>query len=243
MILTPLLTVVFVSLASLVKAQEDIDFEDGIHNVTSIVGTWTSQSRAVITGPDFVDPSKLEFKYPRNTGVSYSFSQDGFYEIARYRFNGNGSEPTCITGVIAWVHGKYTLHSNGSIEMVPFPDGFQQIQDPCAPVSNFIETYNFTELYTMWRIFQDVTDGPKLHLFQFDGAPVAPQYLVSPTPTMHPTRALRNDTWIRVDSKEKRSLLEDNVLQKRSSAIPASSINGFMAGTGMALLAFSSLLL
>jgi hypothetical protein len=50
MILTPLLTVVLVSLASLVRAQ-DIDFEDGIHNATSIVGTWSSQSRAVITGP------------------------------------------------------------------------------------------------------------------------------------------------------------------------------------------------
>lgn len=127
--------------------------------------------------------------------------------------------------------------------MVPFGDGFQQIQDPCAPVSNFIETYNFTELYTMWRIFNDVTDGFKLHLFQFDGAPVAPQYLITTTPTMHPTRALRNDTWIRVDGKDKRSLPEDDVLQKRSSALPASSINGFMAATGLVLLAFSSLLL
>lgn len=242
MILTPLLAVVVASLASLSNAQ-DIDFEDGIHNATSIVGTWTSQSRSVLTGPDFVNPSKLEFTYPRNTGVSYSFSQDGFYEIARYRFNGNGSEPTCITGIIGWVHGTYTLHSNGSIVMVPFGDGFQQIQDPCAPVSNFIETYNFTELYREWRIFNDATDGYKLHLFQFDGAPVAPQYLENVNPIMHPTRPLRNDTWIRVDSKNKRSLPEDDVLQKRSSAVSVSSINGFVGASGLALMALTSLLL
>lgn len=242
MILTPLLAVVVASLAGLSKAQ-DIDFEDGVHNATTIVGTWSSQSRSVLTGPDFVNPSKLEFNYPRNTGVSYSFSQDGFYEIARYRFNGNGSEPTCITGVIGWVHGTYTLHSNGSIVMVPFGDGFQQIQDPCAPVSNFIETYNFTELYREWRIFNDATDGYKLHLFQFDGAPVAPQYLMNVNPIMHPTRALRNDTWIRVDSKEKRSLPEDDVLQKRSSAVSVSSMNGFVGASGLALMALASLLL
>ena len=50
MILTPLLAVVVASLAGLSKAQ-DIDFEDGIHNATSIVGTWSSQSRSVLTGP------------------------------------------------------------------------------------------------------------------------------------------------------------------------------------------------
>ena len=127
--------------------------------------------------------------------------------------------------------------------MVPFGDGFQQIQDPCAPVSNFIETYNFTELYREWRIFNDATDGYKLHLFQFDGAPVAPQYLMNVNPIMHPTRALRNDTWIRVDSKEKRSLPEDDVLQKRSSAVSVSSMNGFVGASGLALMALASLLL
>ncbi|TEB19338.1 hypothetical protein FA13DRAFT_1740702 [Coprinellus micaceus] len=89
-----------------------------------------------------------------------------------------GSDPTCITGVIGWVHGKYTLNANGSIWMRPFGDGidnfgdgFQQVQDPCAAVSNFIESYNETEYYKGWRIFNDPSAGPKLHLFQFDGSP------------------------------------------------------------------------
>jgi len=90
------------------------------------------------------------------------------------------------------VHGKYSLLGNGSIVFKPFGDGFQQIQDPCAAVSNFLEDYNITELAQSWRIFQDLTTGYKLHIFQFDGAPLAPQFQVSTTPIMLPARALRN---------------------------------------------------
>jgi len=168
---------------------------DAEHNATVITGTWSSGSQAVKTGAGFANPANQSFTYPRVTGVSYSFTDDGFYEIARYRFNGNGSEPTCITGVIGWVHGHYTLQPNGSITMVPLGDGYQQIQDPCAAVSNFIENYNITELYQSWRIFQDPqTSAYKLHLFQFDGAPLAPQFQVSTTPIMLPTQLLRNVT-------------------------------------------------
>src|SRR6202035_5557575 len=72
---------------------------------------------------------------------------------------------------------------------------FQQIQDPCAAQSNFIEPYNQTELYQNWRIFQDPqTLDFKLHLAQFDGALLSPQFLVSPTPNMLPKRLLRNVT-------------------------------------------------
>ena len=83
---------------------------------------------------------------------------------------------------------------NGSIVMTPNGDGYQQIQDPCAAVSNFVENYNLTELYQSWQIFQDPVDGYKLHLFQFDGSPVAPQFQVSVTPIMLPTTKLRNVT-------------------------------------------------
>jgi len=110
----------------------------------------------------------------------------------QYRFILAGSEPSCITGVMNWVHGTYTLQGNGSITMQPFNDGYQQIQDPCAAVSNFIENYNNTELYQSWRIYQDATQGYKLHLFQFDNAPLAPQFQVSTTPNILPTQQLRN---------------------------------------------------
>lgn len=203
MLFPSLLTIALASLAQLSAAQDDQGpiVYDAEHNATTIYGTWSSGSQAVRTGDGFCDPTKLTFNYPKNTGVSYSFSIDGFYEIARYRFNANGSDPTCITGVIAWVHGTYELNANGSIWMRPFGDGFQQIQDPCAAVSNFIETYNETEYYRGWRIFRDPTAGPKLHLFQHDGAPVAPMFQVSTQPTMFPTRLLRNNTFITVQRR------------------------------------------
>ncbi|KAJ3518192.1 hypothetical protein NLJ89_g36 [Agrocybe chaxingu] len=186
MILTTLFALALASLAPTVSAQLDANGPiryDLEHNVTTIVGTWSTGSKAVVTGSGFANPAQMTFTYPKTTGVSYSFSDDGFYEIARYRFNGNG-----------WVHGRYTLNANGSITMTPFEDGYQQIQDPCAAVSNFIEPYPYREYYIGWRIFRDPTAGPKLHLFQFDGVPVAPQFLVSTTPNMLPTRNLRNTT-------------------------------------------------
>jgi hypothetical protein len=78
--------------------------------------------------------------------------------------------------------------------MTPFGDGYQQVQDPCAAVSNFIQSYNDTEYYESWRIFLDATTGYHLHLFQFNGEPLSPQFLVSVTPNMLPTQPLRNVT-------------------------------------------------
>ena len=78
--------------------------------------------------------------------------------------------------------------------MTPLGDGFQQVQDPCAAVSNFIENYNDTELYSSWQIFQDPTAGFKLHMFEADGTPVSPMFQVSVDPQMLPTQLLRNVT-------------------------------------------------
>ena len=161
--------------------------------------------------------------------ISYSVtsSQDGFYEVSRYRFLSNAAEPTCITGVLNWAHGRYNLLSNGSIILTPFGDGYQQIQDPCAAESNFIENFNFTELYTQWRIFQDPTDGFKLHLFQFDGSPVAPQFRVSPEPNMLPTSMLREvtpafqsqDGFVSTGGSGKRVLASVNAAPRQWSSI------------------------
>lgn len=164
-------------------------------------------------------------------------STDTFYELSRYRFNSNGawhclispsathiqrgpgSDPTCITGVIGWSHGKYQLNTNGSMTLFPFPDGYQQIQDPCAAVSNFIEDYRITEeLYVQWAIFLDPTFGFKLHLNQFDGAPLAPMFQVSPQPNMLPTQPLRNVSDPNADSEsnvQRRGLSKSGALSSR----------------------------
>ncbi|KAL1946155.1 hypothetical protein VTO73DRAFT_15282 [Trametes versicolor] len=189
------------------------------HNVTPITGTWSSGSKAVLTG-NFANPANLSFNYPKNTGVSYAFSDAGFYEVARYRFNSNGSNPTCITGVLNWHHGTFQLVDNGSIVLTPFGDGYQQIQDPCAAESNFIEDYNKTELLSQWQIFNDPVDGPKLHLFESDGTPVAPLYQVYSTANMLPTEKLRNVTAVADVS----SLLALNTNTGARSWTPASAV-------------------
>ena len=231
----PVVSLLLASFAPVAFSQ-DIQY-DLAHNATSIVGTWSSGSRAVQTGPGFANPANLSFFYPKTTGVSFSFSADGFFESARYRFNGNGSEPTCITGIINWIHGTYTLHNNGSITLQPFNDGYQQIQDPCAAVSNFIEDYNITELYRNWRIFQDPTQGYKLHLFQYDGAPLAPQFQVSTTPIMLPTQQLRNLPKNDTEKQQQRRSLEersnDAIDNRRWKA--ASIVGGGMTVIGLVM--------
>jgi len=159
---------------------------------SGLVGTWSSGSQHVVTGTGFVNPGNLTFTYPLTTGFSFSFSADGHYEIARYRMYGNGSAPQCITGVMNFAHGQFQQNPNGSLTMYPFGDGFQQIQAPCAPTSNFIENYNLTELYQSWQVIQDPLLGTTLQLAQFDQSLLAPMYLVSVTPRMLPTQALRN---------------------------------------------------
>ena len=147
-----------------------------------------------------------------------------------------GSEPTCITGVIAWVHGSFTMNANGSLTMVPFGDGYQQIQDPCAAESNFIEIYNHTEYYKGWRIFRDPTTGFKLHLFQFDGSPVAPMFQISTEPNMLPTQLLRNVT----------PPVADTSIQRRSSSAMGVMnphwVTAVLGAAGMALAATTMML-
>ena len=102
--------------------------------------------------------------------------------------------PNCITGVMLWHHGTFTFNNNGSITLHPLKDGYQQIQDPCAAESNFIESYSQDELYDHWQIFMDTTDGPKLHMFDSGGAPLAPLFQVYSTANILPEELLRNTT-------------------------------------------------
>jgi hypothetical protein len=170
-------------------------FSQVVTNANLLPGTWSTGSGAVTTGPDFSTPEKTSFNYPKNTGVSVSFTADGFYELARYRFKGNATRHKCITGLLNWHHGTYAVDQNvNSITLTPFGDGYQQIQNTCEAITNFIENYNLTEKYREYRMFQDPTDGPKLHLFDEGGSPYAPMFFRSANPIMHPTKSLRNVT-------------------------------------------------
>ncbi|KAJ7213173.1 chaperone for protein-folding within the ER, fungal-domain-containing protein [Mycena pura] len=164
------------------------------HNTTPIIGTWSSGTQKVVPGPGFANPAQESFNYPTTAGVGYSFSDDGWYELARFRFIANGSHPDCITSTIIWAHGNYDLLDNGSIILTPAGDGYQQVQATCNQAnSNFIQNYNETELMLSWQIFTDVTFGPKLHLWDVSNNAIAPQFRISDQPNMLPKMKLRNN--------------------------------------------------
>jgi len=142
-----------------------------------------------------VQPLDRSLTFPTNTGQSYSFDESTmWFEVLRYRMVGNGSNPYCITVVLNWCHGQFAFNPNGSISFTPVNDGYQRIQDRCSANSDFIEPYHLPELYSSWRIFLDPIDGPKFHLFAFDGSPEPPMKLLSATPNMLPEQLLVNNT-------------------------------------------------
>ena len=59
----------------------------------NLVGTWTTKSRKVFTGPGIYDPIKDKFIEPALPGISYSFTKDGFYEEVYYRAIENREYP------------------------------------------------------------------------------------------------------------------------------------------------------
>ena len=160
-------------------------------------------------------------------------TDDGYFEQAEYRFSSNASDPHCITGVVTFQHGTYELLSNGSILLNPFSaDGRQQVQDPCAAVSNQINQWSATVLFQQWRIFPLPTGGNHLNLYEFDGSPVAPMNLVANPPNMLPTQVLTKN--VSAASPSKRAIGIEARSNAPRNALLAGSIGG-LAGLGALL--------
>lgn len=106
---------------------------------------------------------------PPLTGFSYSFTDDGFYEVAYYRAGSNrmpyiipqdlivksmrltqklAQQPKCPKGVIQWQHGKYHKASNGSLVLNPIAvDGRQLMSDPCSSGNSVYTRYQQQEIF------------------------------------------------------------------------------------------------
>ncbi|GAA5930474.1 uncharacterized protein JCM15063_004816 [Sporobolomyces koalae] len=170
--------------------------QDFTSNATGFSGTWSTGSGAVVTGPSFADPMNNDkpFNYPANTGIAFSFTDDGYFEEAQYRFEANASHPQCSTAVVIWQHGKYYFHNNGSLTLDPSPfeaDGRIQVQDPCAPTTEVLTYYSQFELYNGWSISIDKHHAAyMLQLYRFDGSLFPRLYLTVRPPTMLPTTSL-----------------------------------------------------
>ncbi|KAK5939341.1 Reversal of tor2 lethality [Knufia obscura] len=181
----------------------------------SLVGTWSTKSRKVLTGPGFYNPVEDRLIEPELTGISYSFTADGFFESAWYRAVSNPVRPSCVQGVMQWQHGTYTLPDNGSIVLQPIAvDGRELTSTPCQYDNSVYSRYYQAEMMEKYSIEIDKFHNvPRLNLFHFDGSPQQPLYLVYNPPQMLPTQTLNPTAAPSATGKAKRDaqvLLQSN---------------------------------
>ncbi|KAF1939956.1 hypothetical protein EJ02DRAFT_456407 [Clathrospora elynae] len=157
-----------------------------------LVGTWNSKANSTCTGPDFYDPVNEKFTEPKHTGISYSFTADGFFEEAYYRAVANPQNPKCPKGMIQWQHGKFEKLTNGSLVLKPIKvDGRQLFSDPCSYKNAVYTRYNASELFKSYEVMIDPYHKiPRLNLYKWDGAPLMPLYAAMNPPKMLPTTTL-----------------------------------------------------
>ncbi|KAL1302065.1 hypothetical protein AAFC00_002507 [Neodothiora populina] len=159
---------------------------------SQLVGTWSTKSKMTLTGPGFYDPVSDTLIEPNRTGISYSFTSDGYYEEAYYRAIANPTSPDCPSAIMQWQHGTYVHSANGSLELTPFAvDGRQLLSDPCTAQTSTYTRYNQSEIFERYSIYTDPYHGIlRLDMYQFDGTPLQPMFLVYSPPNMLPTITL-----------------------------------------------------
>lgn len=177
------------------------------------------------------------------TGISYSFTADGWYESAYYRAVANPVNPACISGVLQWQHGTYTLPSNGSIVLQPIAvDGRSLTSTPCRYENSVYERYYQPEMMEKYAVGTDKFHNiPRLDLFQFDGSPQQPLYLAYNPPQMLPTQTLNPTAAPSATGKAKRDdsqfrLQSDEPLNKNAIIHPSEPYNAdkiWWAGVGL----------
>ncbi|KAK6456166.1 putative cell wall function protein [Scheffersomyces xylosifermentans] len=163
-------------------------------NTAELVGTWSSKSNTVFTGPGFYDPVDELLIEPDLPGISYSFTEDGHYEEAMYRVQGNPQNHACPIGSVTYQHGTYELLSNGSLVLTPIAvDGRQLLSDPCGgdPNKSSYTRYVQPTWFKTYQVYVDPYHGRyTLQIYQFDGSKMQPLYLAYRPPLMLPTYAL-----------------------------------------------------
>lgn len=159
----------------------------------SIVGTWSSKSNTVFTGPGFYDPVDELLIEPALPGMAYSFTDDGHFEEATYRITANPKNHSCPIAVITYQHGSYEVLDNSTIILTPIVvDGRQLVSDPCndGGISTYAR-YNQTVTFLKHELLVDAYHGRyRLSLNEWDGAVVQPLYLAYSPPLMLPTETL-----------------------------------------------------
>ncbi|KAI9732666.1 MAG: Reversal of tor2 lethality [Cirrosporium novae-zelandiae] len=204
---------------------------------SQLTGTWVTKSKKVVTGSSFYDPVNDKFLEPDLTGISYSFTDDGYYEEAYYRAISNPAAPSCPQGIMQYQHGTYRKADNGSLYLTPIGvDGRQLLSKPCTYDVGIYTRYNQSEYFKKYQIYTDSYHNVlRLDLYQYDGSLMSPMYLLYKPPTMLPTSTLNPTTSSATatatgSSKQKRSYVQEpmnkNVLlpERRQASINADRV-------------------
>ncbi|KAL2061804.1 hypothetical protein VTL71DRAFT_7182 [Oculimacula yallundae] len=172
-----------------------------------LVGTWSTKSAKVLTGPGFYNPVNDSFIEPKHTGISYSFTADGFYESAYYRAIANPAKPQCPGAILQFQHGSVVENPDGSLSLTPISvDGRQLKSKPCDGKTSLYTRYNQTETMEKYSVSIDpYSKRTRLDLYQFDGSPIQPMYLAFTPPQMLPTITM-NPTSTASAKKAKRTI-------------------------------------
>lgn len=91
-----------------------------------------------------------------------------------------------------WQHGRYAMPGNGSIIFEPIAvDGRQLTSEPCSYDTSLYVRYSQPELMIKYQVYTDPFHNvPRLDLYQFDGKPMNPMFLIASPPEMLPTETL-----------------------------------------------------
>ena len=189
-----LISLVGSSLAQMAQGLRKLDLE----------GTWSSGSGSVLTGQGsgesdtFFNPMRRKFTVPKTSGYSYSFTRDGFFEMAQFTYNSSGRQPECFTASLKWQHGTYTLEGS-NIHMKPYEgDGAIQVMGKCEDPQVKMDYYSENEIGANITVYTDTDivfyselDSMKvLQMHAFDGRPLPKMYLLYRPPRMMPTRSI-----------------------------------------------------
>ena len=112
--------------------------------------------------------------------------------LVQYPLTSTATTPKCPSSLLQWQHGVYSLPGNGSLVLQPFGfDGRQVMSSPCSYDQSVYTRYEQAELIKSYQVLTDPYHNvPRLNLFQFDGKPMQPMYLVLNPPQMLPTQTL-----------------------------------------------------
>lgn len=156
----------------------------------SIVGTWSSKANTVFTGPGFYDPVDELLIEPALPGISYSFTEDGFWEEAIYQVTPNPQNHSCPAAILIFQHGTYTKADNGTLTLTPFEiDGRQLLSQPCNDSGiSMYSRYSQKEVFKAYQVYVDPYHGRwRIDLIKSDGSYMQPLYLAYQPPQMLPT--------------------------------------------------------